>query len=201
VNTLAMTDSPEEILPQLASVIFGRFMMPDQSEHPCQVTDITHEGAAFVSSLQPPAGIAIVAYIEEIGRVECLTTGLLPNGFEVRYTAEGARLERLKSKIDFMSKKTSGGPDSRKHTRYEPAERRSQITLPDGRVYNCEVVDISLSGAAIKTDVLPSLGTYLMLGRMKGRVVRYIESGVGIEFQKQIESQNLQQVIHGDGYD
>ena len=66
--------------------------------------------------------------------------------------------------------------------------------MPDGREYNCEVVDISLSGAGIKVDVMPSLGTYIMLGKMRGRVVRYLENGVAIEFVKPLEQAQRQQV-------
>jgi hypothetical protein len=195
VNNLAYTDSPAAAS-ALPNVIFGRFMLPDMSEHPCQVTEVTHEGAHFVSTLQPGQGVAIVAYLEEIGRVEAVTTGNTARGFGIRYSATGARLERLKTKIDFANKKQQGtGSDLRQHTRFEPTEKRSQITLPDGRVYNCEVIDISLSGAAIKCDVMPALGTYLMLGRMKGRVMRYIDNGVGIQFQKQLESLNFSQPV------
>jgi hypothetical protein len=77
--------------------------------------------------------------------------------------------------------------DGRRHARFEPRDSQSQITLPDGRVYNCEVIDISVSGAGITVDVMPSLGTYVMLGKMRGRVVRYLENGVAIEFAKSVE--------------
>jgi hypothetical protein len=50
------------------------------------------------------------------------------------------------------------------------------------------VVDVSLSGAALKAGVIPALGTYVLLGRMRGRVVRYLESGVAIEFTRQLDS-------------
>jgi hypothetical protein len=67
--------------------------------------------------------------------------------------------------------------------------------LPDGRVYACEVIDISISGAAIRMEVLPSLGTYVMLGKMKGRIVRYIENGVALEFVKQLERTVFEQHV------
>jgi hypothetical protein len=195
VNNLAYTDTSDDQehvgTELLSNIVFGRFMLPDMTEHACQVTDVTYEGANFVSDLRPLVGISIVAYLEDIGRVEAISGATTDRGFEIRFTATGARLERLKAKIDFLNKKQSGGEESRRHTRFEPIEKTSQITLPDGRVYQCEVLDISLSGAAIKTDVMPALGTYLMLGRMKGRVVRYIEQGVGIQFQKQIEALNI----------
>ena len=66
--------------------------------------------------------------------------------------------------------------------------------LPDGRAYPCEVIDISVASAAIKTDVMPGLGTFLMLGRMKGRVIRYLENGVVIEFVKYLDAHQFQHV-------
>ena len=72
---------------------------------------------------------------------------------------------------------------------------RSQITLPDGREYFCEVIDISLSGAAVKVDVMPSLGTHILLGKMRGRVVRYLDNGIGIEFVRPLEKQQLDEQV------
>jgi PilZ domain len=83
----------------------------------------------------------------------------------------------------------------RRHARFEPRDNQSQITLPDGRVYNCEVIDISLSGAGVKIDIMPSLGTYIMLGKMRGRVVRYLDNGIGIEFIKQLERPQLSEAV------
>ena len=34
--------------------------------------------------------------------------------------------------------------------------------------------------------MMPALGTFLMVGKMKGRVVRYLENGFAIEFVKQL---------------
>jgi hypothetical protein len=38
--------------------------------------------------------------------------------------------------------------------------------------------------AAVKVDVMPGLGTYIMLGKMCGRIVRYVDSGIAVEFLK-----------------
>jgi PilZ domain len=180
---------------KIANIVFGRFMLPDMSEHPCQVKDISGNGASFMSAHVPPPGLAVVAYIEELGRVEGVSGDAIVGGFAVNFTATGARRDRLVSKIEWLQKREIGGAENRRHPRYEPREKVSQITLPDGRVYPCEVIDISVSGAAIKSDVMPSVGTYMMLGRMKGRVVRYLEHGVAIEFVKQLDKQIIQQHI------
>jgi hypothetical protein len=172
-------------------IIFGRFMLPDMSEHPCQVLEITENGAVFVTATVPPVGQSLVAYLEEIGRVEAVCAAPVPGGFKIEYALQGPRLERLRQRINWLHNKESGAPDTRRHARFEPTEKVSQISLPDGRVYNCEVLDISISGAAIKTEVMPSVGTYLMLGKMRGRVVRYLDHGVAIEFVKQLDRGQL----------
>ncbi len=172
----------------LKGVVFGRFMLPDMSEHACQVLDLTLEGATFMTSDVPPLGLAIVAYLEDLGRVEVISRDPIPGGFKVTYAANGTRLERLQQRITYLMERADGAPDQRRHPRFEPKDKHSSITMPDGRSYNCEVLDISVSGAGIKTDVMPSLGTFLMVGKMKGRVVRYLENGFAIEFMKQAAS-------------
>jgi PilZ domain len=173
---------------KLKNVVFGRFMLPDMSEHACQVLDLTMQGATFITSDVPPPGMAIVAYLEDLGRVEVLSGSPVQGGFTVSYAATGARLDRLKQRIQYLMDRADGAPDHRRHPRFEPKDKHSSIMMPDGRSYSCEVLDISVSGAGIKTDVMPALGTYLMVGKMKGRVVRYLENGFAIEFVKQLSA-------------
>jgi hypothetical protein len=186
LNTVSVSGSEA-----LKGVVFGRFMLPDMSEHACQVLDLTLHGATFMTSDVPPQGLAIVAYLEDLGRVEVVSGEPIPGGFKVTYAATGMRLERLHQRIAYLIQRADGAPDQRRHPRFEPKDKHSSITLPDGRNYSCEVMDISVSGAAIKTDVMPALGTYLMVGKMKGRVVRYLESGFAIEFVKQLTTPQL----------
>lgn len=181
-ETQAAAASPEQ-----ARVLYGRYMLPDMSEHPCQVTNLTTTGATFLTTEIPPIGLTIVAYLEELGRIEAVSDKAVPGGFRISFALKGSRLEKLESRIKWLGERTTNGEEGRRHARFEPRDSQSQITLPDGRVYNCEVVDISVSGAGVTVDVLPSLGTYVMLGKMRGRVVRYLENGVAIEFVKPLE--------------
>jgi hypothetical protein len=171
-------------------------MLPDMTEHPCQVTNLTVEGATFITENIPSGGQNIVAYLDEIGRIEAISADSVPGGFRVIFPQTGARRERLAARIRwFLEKDEQAGEHLRRHIRYEPKDNKSHITLPDGRVYPCEVLDISLSGAAVKVEVLPSLGTHIMLGKMRGRIVRYFENGVGIEFVKQLDHSQLSEHI------
>ncbi len=195
MSALALNADIDNGKTALKGVVFGRFMLPDMSEHACQVLDLTLEGAAFITSDVPPVGLAIVAYLEDLGRIEVVSGEAIAGGFKVTYAATGSRLERLQQRIIYLNERASGAPDQRRHPRFEPKDKHSSITLPDGRCYNCEVLDISVSGAGVKTDVMPALGTFLMVGKMKGRVVRYLDSGFAIEFVKQLATQQIPMTI------
>jgi len=176
-------------------VVFGRFMLPDMTEHPCQVTNLSLDGATFITDKVPAVGQQIVAYIDDIGRVEGISADSVTGGFRVLFSLSGARRERFVSRLSWLANKNAKTPDHRRHARYEPKDTSSNITLPDGRVYGCEVIDISLSGAAVKVDVVPSLGTHVMLGKMRGRVVRYLPTGIAIEFLRPLEQAQLQEQV------
>ena len=192
VNGLNIANTTSTESTNSLGIIFGRFMLPDMSEHPCQVTELTLTEATFLTQNVPLQGLAIVAYLEEVGRIEAITGEPVAGGFSVAFSLTGSRLERLQQRIQWLQQRSaSEQPDGRRHARHEPTEKSSQISLPDGRVYPCEVLDISLSGAAIKTEVMPSVGTYLMLGKMRGRVVRYLDQGVAIEFVKQLDRTHM----------
>ena len=171
--------------------IAARFMLPDQSEHACRVTKLSIGGAIFLTNKIPHIGLPIVAYIGDLGRIEATVGPATDGGFTIHYSLTGPRLERLQQRVKALLDSNTGIAQ-RRHLRVAPNDPYSHIKLPDGRIYPCEVLDISISSAAIKTDVIPGLGTFLMLGRMKGRVVRYLETGVAIEFVKQLDGYQVQ---------
>jgi hypothetical protein len=63
-----------------------------------------------------------------------------------------------------------------------PRDPSSELVLEDGRTYRCRIIDLSMSGAAIKSDVKPAIGSIATLGTMRGRVVRHFDEGIALEF-------------------
>ena len=172
------------------AILFGRYMLPDASEHPCQVVQLSPQGAVFLTSVAPPAGLGIVAYIDEIGRLEAVIGDAVEGGFAVSFQIGGARRERIESRIRFLLDPSPDDEDvsNRRPPPHEGTASASHFTLPDGRVYPCEVTDVSISSAAVKTHVLPALGMSILLGRMRGRVERHLENGVAIGFTKPLDT-------------
>lgn len=73
-------------------------------------------------------------------------------------------------------------PEDRRHERVAPRNPMNTLQLPDGRRYPCRIIDLSLSGAAVEIEVKPAIGAQVMLGTMRGQVVRHFEDGIAIEF-------------------
>jgi hypothetical protein len=176
-------------------ILFGRFMLPDTTEHSCRVAELTIEGAIFATETPPPVGLPIVAYIDTIGRVVGVSGERVDGGFKVQFTVAGTRRDRLASRLKSIGQKpdtdSTESEPSRRAVRFRIAERTSELALPDGRIYSCEVIDISLTGAAVKTEVMPTLGTCVMLGKMRGRIVRYTDQGIAIEFVSPLDHSAL----------
>lgn len=185
-ETGGFTPTDESAVPR---VLFGRFMLPDMSEHPCQVGEINADGVKLLTSTPVEPGTSIIAYLDDIGRVDGEVSGRIDGGFHLDFKLTGARRERMEKRIDWL---LNSNPEQRRHDRFSPKQAASHISLADGREYACEVIDISVSGAAIKCHVLPSIGTYVNLGKMRGRVVRYTSDGFAIEFLRKMDPSKLE---------
>jgi hypothetical protein len=56
------------------------------------------------------------------------------------------------------------------------------LQLSEGITLTCRVLDVSISGASIATPARPVLGTEVMLGKLRARVVRHHPQGFGVQF-------------------
>lgn len=163
--------------------IYGRFMLEDRSEHPCQVVDMSPGNVALRTDKIGQPGEKIIAYIDHIGRVEGVVTRTLQDGFAMTVIASERKKDKLAAQLTWLANKHELDlPEDRRHERVAPRNPMSVLQLVDGRHYQCRIVDLSLSGAAIEIDVKPALGVQVTLGTMRGQVVRHFEDGVAIEF-------------------
>jgi hypothetical protein len=163
--------------------IHGRLMLEDRSEHPCKVIDMSPGSVALLCNGMGQPGQKVIAYLDHIGRVEGAITRLLPNGFAMTIAASERKRDKLAAQLTWLANKHELDlPEDRRHERVSPRKPMSTLRLADGRQYDCRIIDLSLSGAAIEIDVKPALGVQVMLGTMRGQVVRHFEEGIAIEF-------------------
>ncbi len=163
--------------------IYGRFMLEDRSEHPCQVLDMSPGNVLLRADRIGQPGEKVIAYIDHIGRIEGVVTRTQADGFAMTIVASDRKKDKLAAQLTWLANKHELDlPEDRRHERIAPRNPISIIQLADGRQYQCRIIDLSLSGAAIEIDVKPALGTQVILGTMRGQVVRHFEDGVAVEF-------------------
>lgn len=163
--------------------VLGRFMLANRNEYPCQVLDMSPGGLALMTPVSGDVGERVVAYIDHIGRIEGQITRLFEGGFAMNVNATAGKREKLAAQLTWIANRdTLNLPEDRRHERITPQRPFSNVVMPDGQELRCKIIDVSLSGAAIATDVRPPLGSPITLGRMRARVVRHFKEGIAVEF-------------------
>ena len=163
--------------------VYGRYMLEDRSEHPCQVIDMSPGDASLRADRPGELGEKVIAYLDHIGRIEGVVTRRIDGGFAMTIVASERKRDKLAAQLTWLANKHELDlPEDRRHERVQPRNPMSVLHLGDGRQYQCRIIDLSLSGAAIEIDVKPALGVQITLGTMRGRVVRHFEDGIAIEF-------------------
>lgn len=174
----------------------ARILLPDGTERSCEVTAIDPDSALFLCPEVVAEGTPLVTYIEEIGRVDGTAGEAGEAGFWVNFTLVPEQQPRFVRHLRWLIRRDRGlAAAERRHTRFEPRNTSARFTLAGGREQICEVIDISLSGAGIRSLIKPSIGSPVTLGRMKGRVVRHFDDGFAIEFLAPLARSDLDSAL------
>ncbi len=163
--------------------LLGRFMRASKQEYPCRLADLSVGGAAIMAPVEVEPGERIVAYFDEIGGVEGTVVRALDGGFAIALKVSAHKREKLAAQITWLVNKDElGSAAGRRHQRLEVANRTSTLTLMDGSSVGCRVLDVSLSGASIGTTARPPVGDIITLGKLRCKVMRYHDRGLGVQF-------------------
>lgn len=164
-------------------VLLGRFMRANKQEFPCKLHDISVGGAAMMAPVEVEPGERIVAYFDQLGGLEGTVTRQFEGGFAVKFAATRHKREKLVALLTWLINRSELTPeDQRQHERLVPANSESMLKLDEGIVIPCRVLDVSISGASIGTEARPQIGNEVMLGKLRGVVVRHHRDGIGIRF-------------------
>ena len=163
--------------------VLGRYMLADRREFPCQILEMSPGDAVVIAPVAGIEGEKVIAYVDHVGRIEGTILNQMEGGFLMDIAASPRKRDKMAAQLTWLANKdVLNLPEDRRHERVVPDIRHSTVVLDDGRRYNCKIIDISLSGAAIELDVRPAMGTPVTLGRMRARVVRHFQNGVAVEF-------------------
>jgi hypothetical protein len=103
-------------------------------------------------------------------------------GFAIKFQATQHRREKLAAQLTWLINRDQfPGLDQRRHERIAPKNAASSLKVGDQTVA-CQVLDVSISGASIGTELRPPIGTEVTLGRLRARVMRHHDQGIGVQF-------------------
>jgi len=163
--------------------LYGRFMLEDRTEHVCQIDEMSPGDVIITTDVLANNGERVIAYIDHIGRVEGTVERMVNGGFLLSLTASDRKKNKIAAQLTWLANKHElDMPEDRRHQRIAPRNPITTLSMADGRQYPCRILDLSISGAAVELRMRPALNSQVILGSMRGRVVRHFEEGVAIEF-------------------
>jgi len=178
--------------------LLGRYMLADRREFPCQIHNMSLGGMAVIAPVAGRLQERVVAYVDHVGRVEGVITRLFENGFAMTVAATPRKRDKLAAQLTWLANRhILNLPEDRRHPRVTPKNSSGRLTLSNGRQIPVMIIDISPSGAAVRTELRPEIGTPVTVGKTSGRVVRHLEGGFAIEFSRIVHPDFLEANVTG----
>jgi len=176
----------------------GRLFVPATAQEArCTILDLSPGGAALTCETVPEAGTPVVIYVDGFGRFEGKVARRDGQGFGVAFVCTPAKRERTAEQLVlFLNKSLVDDSVLRRHERASH-KGFAKFTRADGTIIQAEVVDISVGGVSLRTDVRPPVGEFVLIAQIAGRVARHHPDGIGIEFvgqDKQAQTEPLRAV-------
>jgi len=134
-------------------------------------------------------GDYLTSYFRDFGKLDGHISDTKPGCFLLELDVTYATRQRIAKKLTWLEQKQKDPEiiDLRKSARVIPATSHTMLTLADGAVHECSVIDMSVTGAAVCVEAQLEVGTPLAIGACVGRVTRVFANGVAVKF---VERQN-----------
>ena len=142
-------------------------------------------------------GDRITSYFGEFGEFEGNISDTRQGRILLELEMSPEKREWMADKLTWLEKKQKDPSilDARRQARYIPQESHTILTLADGTVHNCFIIDVSPSGVAVSSEVQPPLGMPLAVGSCVGRVVRIFGTGFAVKFVEKQDLNDLSRLI------
>jgi hypothetical protein len=149
-------------------------------EFSCRVLKMSSGFMKITGPVTGSVGEWVAVHLDKFGLFEGPVIRHGERVLVMRIVATNDERNKIARKIEWVENKKNR--DKRQHDRFVPRDPHSTLCLPGGRVITCQIIDYSISSAAVSTDIIPELGAVLIVGKVVGRVARQIPEGFAIEF-------------------
>ena len=173
---------------RVAVTLPGRYMLADGKEFDCQIVDVSPVGVAIRGPLAGDLGERVVAYVQELGRIEgvIVRRSVDAEWFAIDLRVPSNKLHKLGKRIDWLVRQQSEGlPERRSYARFDQDQEQTTLQLPDGREFAAGLIDVSTGGAALEVDVAPRVGAAVAVGKRRAHVSRHFAGGIAVTFDRE----------------
>jgi hypothetical protein len=143
-------------------------------------------------------GDYLTSYFRDFGKLDGHISDTKPGSFLFELDVTYATRQRIANKLVWLEQKQRD-PESileqRRAARIIPAKSHTTLTLADGAVHECFVIDMSVVGVSVSSEMEFEVGTPLAIGACVGRVVRIFPSGFAVQFIEQQKRYDLERLV------
>ena len=142
-------------------------------------------------------GDRITSHFGEFGEFEGRVSDTRNGSILLELEMTPERRQWMADKLAWLEK-TRQDPqiqDARQDARFVPQVSHTTLTMADGKVSTCFIIDMSATGVAVSSEFQPAIGTPLAVGSLVGRVVRIFETGFAVKFVEKQAINDLSRLI------
>jgi hypothetical protein len=142
-------------------------------------------------------GDRVTSYFDAFGAFEGSVSDTMDGSFLLELEMAHDQRARLSERLTWLEKRQKDPSilEQRDNARVIPKDPHTTLTLADGSVYRCFIIDMSPTGAAVSSELRPPLGMPLAIGSCVGRVVRLFATGFAIKFVETLYVKDLSRLI------
>jgi hypothetical protein len=143
-------------------------------------------------------GDYLTSYFRDFGKLDGHISDTKPGSFLLELDVTYATRQRIANKLVWLEQKQRD-PESileqRRAARIIPAKSHTTLTLADGAVHECFVIDMSVVGVSVSSEMQLEVGTPLAIGACVGRIVRVFPSGFAVQFIEPLKRYDLERLV------
>lgn len=176
---------------RFATALAGRlFVAAEDSVIACRIVNLSAGGVGLECDEPPPLNAFVVLYIDGFGRFDCVVSRYVEGELGLRFVCKQDKRLRLMEKLtSYVQSGVTGTTRLRANPRWR-SNVDSHFTQANGVTTPCQLVDFSLCGISLRTDVKPAIGEMIRVGHTQGRVVRHLDGGMAVQFIQEESSDN-----------
>lgn len=152
-------------------------------EFSAQTVDMCGGGVSLKTDQGFDIGEELVIYVDGVGRMAGKVARATPFGFAISFSLVPHKREKVIDALTWIVNREALDLDDERKALRRATGGSLLVTYDSGVVAQCDVIDLSMTGVALRTTgPRPPIGSNVRMGSKIGRCARYVDGGFAVEF-------------------